>query len=88
MLEEHSFSAQVNRALSNGETVEELYAKSSRFGSKNWETVGMCLTAESGARTPLLSHFEVKTIILPRRARDKHRKRVEGKGVFVQTSLI
>ena len=26
------------------------------------------------ARTPFLQHFHIKTIILPRQARDKHRK--------------
>ena len=46
MQEEDSFRRRVVDAFETGKHCEDLYARSDRFGTKNWTTLGLCLVSE------------------------------------------
>ena len=47
MAEEDSFRRRVVDGMKRGDTAAELYSRDNRFQPRNWQTLGLCLTAKS-----------------------------------------
>ena len=47
MAEEDSFRKRVVEGMKRGDTAAELYSRDNRFQPRNWQTLGLCLTAKS-----------------------------------------
>ena len=47
MAEEDSFRKRVVEGMKRGDTAAELYSRGNRFQPRNWQTLGLCLTAKS-----------------------------------------